>query len=150
MKIMYLGKKRGIHLTFAWLAAAIMMVPKKPVEVNDDDGKRLVADYPETFAESVPDPLEQFIAENTPAESFDVEPEDATVSDAPPPEEPAPMAAQAVALDEIEFEVKDGKYLCPFCEKEYAATENGKPWMIKHLESKHAEAWAKALAEKKE
>jgi len=137
MKIVYLGKKPGVHLTFMWLAASVMMVPKKPVEVAHDDGMRLVADYPETFAEFVPDPLEQFIAENTPAESFDDEPIVAGVK------------AVAVALDDIEFEVNDGKYLCPFCSKEYAANENGKPWMIKHLESKHAEAWAKALEEKK-
>jgi hypothetical protein len=149
MKIVYLGKKPGVHLTFKWLAASVMMVPKKPVEVADDDGMRLVADYPETFAEFVPDPLEQFIAENTPAESFDDEPDVTGSNEAQPPSEPAPMAVMAVALDDIEFEINDGKYLCPFCSKEYAATENGKPWMIKHLESKHAEDWAKALEEKK-
>lgn len=146
MQIVYLGKKKGLHLTFAWLAAAIMMVPKKPVEVNDDDGKRLIADYPETFAEFVPDPLEQFIAENTPAESFDVEPEDTGAGGGPNNVQPD---SPAVALDEIEFEVEDGQYLCPFCHKTYTASENGKPWMIKHLESRHAELWAKALAEKK-
>jgi hypothetical protein len=138
MQIMYLGKKKGIHLTFAWLAAAVMMVPKKPVEVADDDGLRLIADYPETFAEFTPDPLEQFIAANTPAEDLKVD----------VPEVDKKPEAKAANLDEIEFEVKDGKYLCPFCDKEYIASDNGKPWMIKHLESKHADLWAQALAEK--
>jgi len=140
MKIQYIGKKRGLHLTFPWLKAPVMMVPKKPVDVDDDDGRRLTNDYPETFVVYQEDPLEKFIAENTPAESFE---EDEA------PGQDVPATTEVSTNDDIEFEVENGKYLCPFCEKTYAATEAGKPWMIKHLEKDHAEAWAKALADKK-
>lgn len=142
MQIEYIGKKKALHLTFPWLITSILIAPKKPVEVDDADGLRLVADYPETFREYRQDPLEKFIAEIESEESFDVE---ITGDDTPPPAQ----EEAAVATDDIEFEVENGQYLCPFCEKTYAASEGGKRWLIKHLEKDHAAEWGKAVADAK-
>jgi hypothetical protein len=130
MKIQYIGKKAGIHVRFPWMKKDVMMVPFKEVDIDNDDGLKLINDFPETFQEWKPDPLQEFIKANTPAAADDA-------------------AGKAGGADEIEFEVQDGKYLCPFCEKSYAATDVGKGWLLKHLEKDHAEVWAAALAEKK-
>jgi hypothetical protein len=150
MLLEYLGKKPGVHITFSWMKVAVMMVPKKGFEVDDDDAKRLIADHPEIFRPYQESDLDKFIAANTVQESFDVD-VPPVASDKEPTEEAPPEASGATAdkYDNVEFDEKDGKYLCPFCDQSYSIHKGrGKYYLIKHLETEHAEQWATALAEK--
>lgn len=129
MKIMYIGRKAGLNVCFPWMKKPVMMVPKNAEDIAIDDGLRLINDFPETFQEWKEDPLEAFIRSKN--------------------QQTIDSNKDQIDVNEINFEEKDGQFLCPFCKKTYVASDQGKIWLIKHLEKEHTAVWADALAKAK-
>lgn len=156
MLLEYTGRKPGIHLTFPWMKEAVMLVPLKGFEVDDDDALKLINDYPEIFREFQEDPLQKFIREQKEADAA------AKAKLAPELMAQSGQDAQVKADDDdqqlkivdedkykdVTFEVKEGAYLCPLCDKTYKENRGrGKAMLISHLEKDHAEKWAEMLLE---
>lgn len=131
MIIQYTGKKPSLSVRAPYLSQGYDFLNGDSVEVTDDDGKMLTDLYPAIFQQKdcvIPDVLP-------------ITHEDNKLSKEEPKEE-------AVDDNDFTFEIDEAtdSYLCPLCEKSYKTNKGrGRYALIGHLESVHAEQWAKML-----
>lgn len=145
MIIVYTGNKKGLHLTLPDLSEEILIAKDDPTGVSYDDGVFLTTTFPASFREYKASKLDEFLSQREAQKELEdnLAAEEQEVAEAVKENESLSQQDGEVSLEDMDFDVKDEKYLCPVCEKSYSVNNGrGKYYVAKHMKEDHPEEYS--------